>query len=380
MGWYGNDNAGDEAILSGIVRLLCDVAYDPMFTVFSDDPDDTVRRHEVSATPSLPTLASDWSATNALWRLRRCVIPGVHTLREADLCLVGGGGIVADHNESTLLRWLRRIRIARRLAPHVACFGVGVEPLTRKSSAGLIRRALKEVELIACRDSESLGVLEGCGLGENLLLGADPALALDSSPGGLSDDLMALARDAIIYIPVHRFEGQRRSRYARVLGESAAIFRATTNTLSGALVLGAMFPADEQLAAEIAAAANEEIHLLRLYQHTPAQIAALLGLARVTVSSRLHGLILGWNGRARLVPVVYDIKVESFARMADLGDPILEFGDGVVWRNQECGSDELAEAMRTAVLKPGGRVEKSAEFNARLKRQSSAAIGLLGAK
>jgi polysaccharide pyruvyl transferase WcaK-like protein len=41
MGWYGNDNAGDEAVLSGILEHIKAIPNMPNINIFSDNPNQT---------------------------------------------------------------------------------------------------------------------------------------------------------------------------------------------------------------------------------------------------------------------------------------------------------------------------------------------------
>jgi polysaccharide pyruvyl transferase WcaK-like protein len=87
-GSYGGMNLGDEAILEGILgelraSLRCEI------TVFSRNPPDTLARHKVER------------ALNPRSLTRREVTPAI---RELDLLVLGGGGILYDGDAETYLR------------------------------------------------------------------------------------------------------------------------------------------------------------------------------------------------------------------------------------------------------------------------------------
>ena len=46
LGWYGNGNAGDEAVLSCLLADLRSIRPDATLCVFSADPKDTCKRTE----------------------------------------------------------------------------------------------------------------------------------------------------------------------------------------------------------------------------------------------------------------------------------------------------------------------------------------------
>src|SRR5660397_212240 len=79
-GYYGEGNAGDEAILAGILRAL--QSRDPAaeFTVLSFSPEDTERRHREEA---IPTGLRDPR-------------PLLRALRGADILISGGGSFLHE--------------------------------------------------------------------------------------------------------------------------------------------------------------------------------------------------------------------------------------------------------------------------------------------
>src|SRR5680860_1161972 len=79
-GYYGEGNAGDEAILAGILRALQSRDPEAEFTVLSFSPEDTERRHRVEA---IPTGLRDPR-------------PLLRALRGADILISGGGSFLHE--------------------------------------------------------------------------------------------------------------------------------------------------------------------------------------------------------------------------------------------------------------------------------------------
>jgi len=101
-GSYGGMNLGDEAILEGILGELR-ASIPAEVTVFSKNPADTLARHKVE------------HAINARSLTRKEVTPAI---RELDLLILGGGGILFDGEED--LRPLPFAERRRRLEALVA--------------------------------------------------------------------------------------------------------------------------------------------------------------------------------------------------------------------------------------------------------------------
>lgn len=80
-GFFGAGNTGDEAILESMIDNLRE-EIDPInITVFSLCPEETSRKHQVKS------IYRGW---------RRDFLKKIQALREADLLLSGGGGLLQD--------------------------------------------------------------------------------------------------------------------------------------------------------------------------------------------------------------------------------------------------------------------------------------------
>src|SRR3954468_20770343 len=92
-GSYGGMNLGDEAILEGILsQIRATVPAD--ITVFSRNPPDTLGRHQVERAVSARALT------------RREITPEIRNL---DLFVLGGGGILYDRDAA---KYLREVTVA----------------------------------------------------------------------------------------------------------------------------------------------------------------------------------------------------------------------------------------------------------------------------
>ena len=122
-GYYGYNNAGDEAILQGILTELRTLGTELEFAVLSGNPERTQALHNVNAIT--------WSD-----------IPGmVHAVKESSLVIVGGGGLIQDCwgvDESSFLTQRQGgmsefgapILLAKLFGIPSMFYAVGVGPLT----------------------------------------------------------------------------------------------------------------------------------------------------------------------------------------------------------------------------------------------------------
>jgi polysaccharide pyruvyl transferase CsaB len=161
-GSYGGYNLGDEAILAGILRPLR-VELDADVVVFSRDPEDTRRRHGVAAVAAR-TMSRDES---------REVVRGL------DLLILGGGGILFDEEVPA---FLREVNLAHELGVPVVVYAVSAGPLRDPDQRTAVRDALNRCAAVTVRDRPGQRLLQEIGVGQPVVLTADPALLLEAAP------------------------------------------------------------------------------------------------------------------------------------------------------------------------------------------------------
>jgi polysaccharide pyruvyl transferase CsaB len=162
-GSYGGLNLGDEAILHSMVaQLRRDLPVE--ITVFSRDPEDTLKRHGVER--AVPVRKMSRSETT----------PEVERL---DVLVVGGGGILFDAEART---YLREAQIAKEKGVPVMLYAVGAGPLNHASVQAAVREVLEQVDIVTVRERSAQQVLEAAGVHREIIVTGDPALLLKPEP------------------------------------------------------------------------------------------------------------------------------------------------------------------------------------------------------
>lgn len=156
-GSYGGMNLGDEAILAGILSQLRQ-SVTAEITVFSRNPEDTLRRHKVEHAVAVRNLT------------RREVSREIEPL---DLFILGGGGILYDRDAET---YLREVFLAQEFEIPVVVYAVSAGPLTNAAARNAVRAALNRAALVTVRDRQGYRLLEDVGIDREIHLTADPAL------------------------------------------------------------------------------------------------------------------------------------------------------------------------------------------------------------
>ena len=159
-GSYGGMNLGDEAILEGILsRLRTTVRAD--VTVFSQNPSDTLARHGVARAVPVRSLTKREVAGE---------------IKELDLLVLGGGGILYDGEAEA---YLREVFIAHEIGVPVVVYAISAGPLVTDVSRRAVRDALNASAVVTVRDRLGYQLLEDVGVTKEIHLTADPALLLE---------------------------------------------------------------------------------------------------------------------------------------------------------------------------------------------------------
>ncbi|MFP4517785.1 MAG: polysaccharide pyruvyl transferase family protein [Desulfovibrionales bacterium] len=162
-GSYGGLNLGDEAILHSMIHGLKKTDQIEI-RVFSRNPKDTLSRQSV--TRSIPV--------RELTRGEVC-----KEIRELDLFILGGGGILFD-TEAEI--FLREAQIAQDNSVPVMTFAISAGPLQSRTSQKAVMETLNNAAVVTVRDRSSKQVLEEAGVDREIIVTADPALLLDPEP------------------------------------------------------------------------------------------------------------------------------------------------------------------------------------------------------
>jgi polysaccharide pyruvyl transferase CsaB len=306
-GSYGGMNLGDEAILESILKELR-ASLDAEVVIFSYDPKDTERRHNVRAVPIREMHKNDVLAE----------------LRRLDLFVLGGGGILYDDG---IEAYLRDVIWATELNVPVMVYAVSAGPLKAPESKQLVAQVLNRVQKITVREREAKRLLHDIGVNQDIEITSDPALLLKPQP--FTEEMLnkeGITTDAPLVGFSVREPGPAApdlavEQYHSVLANAAdfMIERIDAQVIFVPMEMGEHKDVQHSHAV-ISKMANAQRAGVLKGQYTAGEVLGLVKHLSFAVGMRLHFLIFAGIQYVPFVPLPYASKVSGF--LSDLDMPM----------------------------------------------------------
>ena len=352
-GYFGFNNAGDEAILSSTVQTLRGLAEGLEITVLSQDPPATRAQHGVRA-------------------VHRLAFP--LALAGCDLLLFGGGGLLQDvSSQRSLVYYLSIIGLAQTLGKKTMIYANSFGPIIRPSSAWMAARVLNRVDLITLRDALSLEELRRINVVRPAVeITADPALALERVDTRRGARILAEAGVDPEKAPVAAISVRpwKENRHIPVVARAADHL---IEKYGAQVVLFSIQPSqDHPILKQVARLMKRPVRILAGDYGVP-DLMSVLGNARLAVAMRLHALIFSVTQGTPALGLIYDPKIEGFLEAVGLpsGGRAEELSaERVLGEIDRLWSESASIRSRLEDARP--RLRERARANAEL------ALGLLG--
>lgn len=294
-GYYGFNNAGDDAILESVRENVRAISDEVALTVLSNDP----------------ALTQSQFGLDAVARFH--LIRIVSALKKCDLLLSGGGSLMQDTTSTrSLLYYLSVIHAARLLGKPVMLYANGIGPVHRRRNRRLVRREVERAAAVTLRDHSSEKELRAMGVTRpDLYVTADPVFRLEPDSVARAD---ALIRNS--GIPMDRpllIVSVRDWDKAPDFAEKLAPVCDYLHTQHGLEILFLLMQPrnDREMTERVRRAMREPSYLLE-EGCTPREIMAVLGRAKLCLAMRLHTLIFAAKMATPTLGLVYDPKVQSY--------------------------------------------------------------------
>lgn len=296
-GYFGCGNLGDDAILLGLLEGLHE--YDPRIRVLAltGNPRRDRRRFGIPC-----------------WQ-RKHPLAVLCAFLRSDVFLCGGGSLLQNVTSRRSLRYyLHLLAFARRMGVRPVLYAAGIGPLYGKQAKRRVRRTLLRADYISVRDAESASFLEANGIPRDRLhVGADPALLMPLPPPSRMQALLHQNGIDVSqrYLCLVLRHAPHASDSCRTVLAAVRLFCARHALMPVLLVFDAVRDASALRDAQ------QKLGGILPTLREPADAAAFLSQAVLTVTMRLHALILATAVGTPAIGIPTDAndpKMASFAR------------------------------------------------------------------
>lgn len=356
-GYYGFDNAGDEAVLLSIIQALRLEALPGEtldITVLSNNPPATSERYGVKAVNR--------------WRM-----PEVFkALRQADVLISGGGSLLQDvTSKKSVLYYLTVIGMAVSLRRPVVFYSQGVGPVNDAFNRKLMGLVCNRVSEIYVRDVASKDALVQMGIKRPAIqVVMDPvvSMALTEAEWKKGESLLVEA-DITGDRPLAGMYLRDWKTDSNYHAEVAKVCEWLYNQGWLPVFIPMHYPDDVQAVQAIKPLLKTPAKFLEAH-YSPQEILAMTAKMDFVVAMRLHGLIMAANAKTPYFGISYDPKIQAFIASSGFGQVMDVKGfsaDRCIFQLKDFTSDLDAHRETLKRLKP--------QFDQKTRQPARAVMG-----
>ncbi len=324
-GYYGFNNAGDEALLTAILASLRAIEPKADITVISGNPGNTIVKHQVKS----------------LYRF--AAVRLLRAIGEADLVISGGGSLLQDvTSKRSLIYYLSIIAAAKWKGRKVMLFAQGIGPIRNRLMRLLTRLVVNKADAITVRDRDSAEELARMGVPvAKVEVTADPVLMLNPESKVMGKAILAEAGldpyKPIIGVSVREWPENQRclKQLATALGKLSEKYNAQIAILP---LQVSMDLKDSQLLQSYLPKIRNRVALLQ-GDYSTEEFLSIIGSFRLLIGMRLHALIFAAVMKVPLMAISYDPKVDSFLKV--IGTEAVGTVETLDARNVEKAAEDL---------------------------------------
>lgn len=322
-GYYGFDNAGDEAVLAAILAHLSERLHQPRFTVASGNPAATSQMHTSPAKKYfLDSVRRDDFKSLAA------------SIKKCDLFISGGGSLLQDVTSLRNVAYhCGLLRLAQFKRKPTMLYAQGVGPLNLPLSQKLVRIATAKARAITVRDAASKVLLQSIGVKTPIQVTADPVWGLEAAP----DEMSISSKETVWCVSLRSWPGDEEDASRKRVAATLAALRDLSMKRRATLrFLPMQAKVDDALLSALGVSPHECVATAGVH---PAQIMAQAARCHLMIAMRLHALIFAASQKVPSVAINYDPKVAALAQTLQI--PLLE-------GTESSQSDKLGAAIEQA--------------------------------
>jgi len=325
LGWYGDFNVGNDAVLLGILSSLKNVMHNTDFVTFSWHPNLTTRKYGVKAL-----------SYHKLFQ----------TIPKVDALIVGGGTLLTDWQLALLpfIFLVSAVYWAKALGKKIMFYAVGAEPFYTRLGRFLTRKIVNKADIITVRGYRSKKALEMLGVTKPIHVKADPALTLQPVNEERAEEILKHegidnGEEPRVVICLRRWRviGEKKSANLKVVMADVCDylvekFRAEVILLP---MSTSVYDDDRKVAIEIIRMMKNHGRVkLITGRYTPQEVMAVVERSNLVVSMRLHPLIFAVKTQTPMIALVGIVspfvppstnKISEFLESVNQESPIHDY-------------------------------------------------------
>lgn len=354
-GYYGFDNAGDEALLSAITMSLQRLQPDLKFLVFSGNPQKTARLHGVETAYYM----HPWQVLKGLLR--------------SDLLISGGGSIFQDVTSArSLAYYISVVALAKLLGKPVIFYAQGVGPINRPFSKFLMRLVANRVDLITLRDQDSLHLLRELGVNRpEIRVTSDPVFSLVPLP----DDYHTIASKLTQLVDTKQpIIGVSVRKWPTLEGYQAELARCLDELVDKGyqvLFIPMAYPDDVEESQRVASLMKNSASIIDQGLNSREHLA-LISRMHFIIGMRLHALVFAASMGVPFAGISYDPKVDAFLKEFHMTPLPLQSTPMTAELNRLLTSEDFRQRIARASTGLRSRAEENASLALSLLRPGKA--------
>ncbi len=296
-GYYGFDNAGDDAVLYGIISSLKKIDPNVHLNILSNQVEKTSQLFDI------PTY-DRWSLLEIIKQIMR-----------ADLVILGGGTLLQDRTSPrSPLYYLGITFFSKLFRKPVLYYGQGFGPIVHPFSKIMIKLIVNHVDAITVRDKHSAEEIRSYGVTKApIYTTADPALTIDPREAN-KEEARELLRSyhidlekPIAYVAIRDWKNEQ--NYKKEIAKACDYV-----VRKGWQIVFLTMQNQEDLTPSLDILLQMEENGVVIEQPLNfKEIMGLIGVGQLMIGMRLHAIILSALLDVPFLPISYDPKIDRFA-------------------------------------------------------------------
>jgi len=288
-GFFGFDNAGDEAILFTVIQQIRKRGYEPI--VLSANPAKTSALYGVESVHRMK-LKEIFSA-----------------IKRADGLISGGGSLLQDVTSAqNSIYYLGIMQIAFFLKKPVFVFAQGIGPLQRKGLRRLTGSLLNRATYLSVRDDDSKSLLRACGVKKEIDVTVDPVLQFElMDKPTLPSSLETFLHKKPIVFSLRSWHNDE-----QLIPYYQEVIRTLNEKGIPVLLLPFHQPSDTTFAQKVQTSIENPLLYTCQEPLSLEQMFSCIQQSSMVYGMRLHALIFAASQNIPFVGLSYDPKIDAF--------------------------------------------------------------------